>query len=297
MRLSRALTALVLLVSSGCAGRKGVQLASPLSVNAISDWNTAVDSAISSMKLSVPPDDKGKRDLAISYSTALVMSRYGTVRTGLMNGRAISSIVFDVLDLGLTGTVPIVNGARGKTILGSLATAFKGTQLSIDRNLFNQQTTSAILTAMDTCVLRQRQLLDRKRLLPASDYSKFDAYSDLVYLYGCTTLAGALEELVETQSVAAREQKSIIVTITEQERDNFEAIQKAYLASVDGDKSIALAFLKAMGVQDVSSDSTKQAFLDAYRMLALSALTNADGKAKFLSVATKVRFDQIRAAT
>src|SRR5450432_1571471 len=152
MRLSLAITSLALLVSGGCAGRKGVQLANPLSVNAISDWNTAVDSAISSMKLSVPPDDKGKRDLAISYSTALVMARYGTVRTGLMNGRAISSIVFDVLDLGLTGTVPIVNGARGKTILGSLATAFKGTQLSIDRNLFNQQTTSAILTAMDTCV-------------------------------------------------------------------------------------------------------------------------------------------------
>ena len=288
MRLSRALTSLVLLVSSGCAGRKGVQLANPLSVNAISDWSTAVDSAINSMKLDVPPDEKGRRNLAISYSTALVMARYGTVRTSLMSGRAVSSIVFDVLDLGLTGTVPIVNGARGKTILGSLATAFKGTQLSIDRNLFNQQTTSAILTAMDTCVLRQRQLLDTKRLLPASDYSKFDAYSDLVYLYGCTTLAGALEELVETQSVAARQQKSTIVTITEQERDSFEAVQKAYIASVDGDKAIALAFLKGMGVQDVSSESTKQAFLDAYQKLAFPALTSTDGKAKFLSVASKV---------
>src|SRR5258706_13744099 len=156
----------------GCAARRGVHLATPQSVNAISVWTSAVDDEIAKMKIGAPApsDDKGKRDVAIAYSTALIMAQYGTVRTSLMAGRAISSIVFDVIDLGATAAVPIVNGTRGKTILGSLATGFKGTQLSIDRNLFNQQTTAAILTAMDTCVVRQRKLLDTKRSLPVSDY-------------------------------------------------------------------------------------------------------------------------------
>src|SRR5258708_10751717 len=216
MRIASGLAVLALVLSSGCASRRGVQLATASSVSAISVWSEAAQKAVSEVKIGAPAatDEKGKRDIAIAYSTALIMAQYGTVRTSLMSGRAISSIAFDILDLGLTAAVPITNGSRGKTILGSLATGFKGTQLSIDRNLFNQQTTAAILTAMDTCVLRQRKLLDSKRTLPVSDYSIFDAYSDLVYLYGCTTLAGAMEELVETQSVAARQQKNTIVTIT-----------------------------------------------------------------------------------
>jgi hypothetical protein len=287
MRLPCALTLLLLVGSVGCAARKGIQLATPDSVNAIAAWREAVNKSILELKIGAPTDEKGKRDVAIAYSTALVMAQYGTVRTSLMKGRAIGSIVFDVLDLGLTSSVPITNGARGKTILGSLATGLKGTQLSIDRNLFNQQTTGAILTAMDTCVLRQRRLIDTKRALPVADYSMYDAYSDLVYLYGCTTLAGALEELVETQSAAARQEKTTLITITEQERDKFQAAQKAYIASVDGDKTIALAFLKEMGVQNLTSASAKQDFLDAYQKLGFLALTNADQKAKFLAAALK----------
>jgi hypothetical protein len=279
---------LALVLSSGCAGRRGVQLATKSSVAAISVWNTAVGDAVTATKIGAPSDDKGKRDLAIAYSTALVMAQYGSVRTSLMNGRAGTSIAFDVLDLGLTSTVPIVNGARGKTILGAIATGFKGTQLSIDRNLFNQQSTSAILTAMDTCVLRQRKLLDTKRALPVANYSMYDAYSDLVYLYGCTTLAGAMEELVETQSVAARQEKVTLVPITPEERDKFAAAQPAYIASIDGDKKVALDFLKAMDVQNLTTTSTRQDFINAYQTLGFKALSDADFKTKFLAAATKV---------
>jgi hypothetical protein len=287
MRIGLAFVSLGFLCFSGCGARKGVHLATPDSINAISTWRTASVAAISDITIGAPTDEKGKRDVAISYSTALVMAQYGTVRTSLMKGRAVGSIVFDVLDLGLTTSVPIVNGQRGKTILGALATGFKGTQLSIDRNLFNEQTTSAILTAMDGCILRQRKVIDTKRALSVADYSIYDAYSDLVYLYGCTTLAGALEELVETQSVATREQKNTVVTITDAELGNFKDAQTAFLASVDGDKSAALAFLKEMGVTNLTAQSSKADFTDAYRKLGVEALTKADGKTKFLAAAVK----------
>jgi hypothetical protein len=272
---------------SGCAARKGVHLATPDSIDAISTWRTASVAAINDITIGAPTDERGKRDVAVSYSTALVMAQYGTVRTSLLKGRAVGSIAFDVLDLGLTTTVPIVNGQRGKTILGALATGFKGTQLSIDRNLFNEQTTSAILTAMDGCILRQRRVLDTKRTLSVADYSIYDAYSDLVYLYGCTTLAGALEELVETQSVATREQKNTVVTITDVELDKFRLAQTAFDASVDGDKVTALAFLKEMGVTNLTAQSRKADFTDAYRKLGVDALTKEEGKTKFLAAAAK----------
>jgi hypothetical protein len=147
---------------------------------------------------------------------------------------------------------------------------------------------ATILTAMDTCVLRQRKLLDTKRALPVANYSMYDAYSDLVYLYGCTTLAGAMEELVETQSVAARQEKVTLVPITPEERDKFAAAQPAYIASIDGDKKVALDFLKAMDVQNLTTTSTRQDFINAYQTLGFKALSDADFKTKFLAAATKV---------
>ena len=150
---------------SGCASQRPVKLVTPAGQNTISEWLTSVKGAVENATVPPPTDVKGKRNLAIAYTEAAVLSHYESVRAAISNGRAATSIAFDILDLGLTTTVPIVNGARGKTILGALATGFKGTQLSIDRNLFYQQTTSAILSAMDTCVLRQRRLLTNRRAL------------------------------------------------------------------------------------------------------------------------------------
>jgi hypothetical protein len=286
MRFMLAFMSVGVICISGCAYRKGVHLATPDSIDAISTWRTASIAAVSDINIGVPTDDKGKRDVAISYSTALVMAQYGSVRTSLMKGRAVGSIVFDVLDLGLTTTVPIANGQRGKTILGALATGFKGTNLSIDKNFFNQQTTSAILAAMDGCILRERKVVDTKRALSVADYSIYDAYSDLVNLYGCTTLAGAMEELVETQSVATREQRSTIVTISAAELDNFKGAQAAFIASVDDGKLAALAFLNEMGVTNLTAQSSKEDFIAAYRKLNVAALTTTDGKTKFLAAAS-----------
>src|SRR5258708_26895127 len=209
MRIDSGLAVLALVLSSGCASRRGVQLATASSVSAISVWSEAAQKAVSEVKIGAPAatDEKGKRDLAIAYSTALIMAQYGTVRTSLMSGRAISSIAFDILDVGLTAAVPITNGSRGKTILGSLATGFKGTNLSIDRNLFNEQTTATILSAMDTCVLRQQKVIADKSALTIDRYTIYNGYADLTRLYGCTTLAGALQELSENQAGAAKQEQ------------------------------------------------------------------------------------------
>jgi hypothetical protein len=276
---------LTIIFIDGCAFRKPIQLIPSNTKSALQQWEGAVKGAMSESGMAAPTDDAGKRNLAIAYTEAAVMSRYVAVRTNLTYGRAATSIAFDVIDLGSTVAVPIINGARGKTILGALATGIRGTQLSIERNIFDQQSMAAILSAMDTCVLRQRSLLANRRTLPVGQYMLYDAYADLVQLYSCTTLAGALQQLTETQSAAAEEQRRSIAPITISERDQFAAVQSAFQKSVNGDKTAALSFLKALKIEGLTANSEPADFVTGYRSLAVNALTDSRFRTQFFAAA------------
>lgn len=261
-------------VSVGCVARHPVNIASPSGVNAIERWRIAAKAALTDTLTTAPTTDQGKRNFALSYSEALVMGRYGAIRNNLMNGRAATAVTLDVINLGLTATVPIVNGSRGKTILGSIATGLQGTQSSIDRNVFQQQTTGAILAAMDTCVTRQRRVLGEHRLLPVPQYDEYDVYGDLVQLYGCTTLAGAVQELTETQAIESRNTRQTLVPVSDATVSEFRSIQSAFIESVDGDKKAALGFLTRLKVQGLTEASSKEQFIAAYRGLLAAAGSN-----------------------
>ena len=288
---AHALLLSVALLLGGC--RKHIDLAPPANAQAITTWYKALEGLTSLPGGQAPASAKEKRNLAIAYSEALVMSRYGAIRSGINSGRSWGSVAFDVLDLGLTSTVPIVNGARGKSILGALATGFKGSRLSVDKNVFNEQTTGAILSAMDACVLRQRGVLAKARSRPADQYLVYDAYSDLVQLYGCTTLAGAVRELVETQAVSTRLERDIaakgnvtIAPVSVAELTSFSDVSKAFAGSVGEDKKKAVAFLEGMGVTTVTVASSAADLIQAYRELHLDTLAGPD-REKFLAAAKK----------
>lgn len=277
-----------LLALAGCAAHKPIKVADPPTVTALKEWSAAVAEAINDNKLvTVGTDPKSRRDYAIAYSEAAVMSRYGALRHSLSNGRALTAIAFESLSLAATTAVPIVNGSRGKTILGALATGLTGTHMSIDRNLFREQSTGAILSAMETCVTRQRGVLAEKRALPVDKYLIFDAYSDLVTLLGCTTFAGAVQELSETQGAAAVAQRRVVAPVTTLERDAFETVQKEFVKSLDGDGAAARAFLTAMHVAGISAGTPREKLIDAYRELSVPALTKTADRATFFAEAKK----------
>ena len=287
MRMATAIPAVVCLFA-GCSSRKPVQMVTPETKSTMQNWVDAVQDAIKEKALEQNlANPKERRNYAIAYTEAAIMSRYGALRNNLMRGRATTSIAFEILELGLTTSVPIVNGERGKTILGALASGFKGTQLSIDRNLFSEQTTGAILSAMDTCILRQRRLLRERRSLPADEYFLYDAYADLTTMFGCTTLAGAVQELSETQAAAARVERRVIAPVSEEERDDFETIQKQFISSLEGDKVAAVAFLTGMKVENISTSSSADELRAAYRNLRFQALTDSTARAKFMNEAQK----------
>jgi hypothetical protein len=270
----------------GCAERHPVRIATPPTIDAISAWVVAVNAALTTTNTGAPATPIEKRNKALSYSEALVMARYGETRKVLVKGRAITEISFDVLNLGLAGTVPIVNGARGKTILGALATGFLGIQKSVDKNLFQQQTTAALLSAMDSCVIKESAVIDGHRALDISQYDEYGVYADLVGLYGCTTLPGAIQELTETQSAASKETKENFAPVTEKTLAAFGAIQAAFAESAKSDRVAAIKFLKLLKVGGVTDSSTEAELLVAYQGL-LPLAAKADFRKKMQDAANK----------
>lgn len=271
--------ALIVFCISGCSAHRPIKIATLPAVDAVGTWRTAVNNAVKEA-LTPPTTPEAKRNLALSYSEALVMSRYGAVRNSLMNGRAAAAIAFDVANLGLTAAIPIVNGSRGKTILGAIATGLQGMQLSIDRNLFQQQTTSALLSAMDSCVAKQRRVLADHRLLPMPQYDEYGAYADLVQLYGCTTLAGAVQELTETQAAESRNTKQVIAPVSASTLTTFSTIQAAFIAALDGNKKAAVDFLTRLKVPGLSEASTRDELVAAYRGLLGAAASSEEVRQK-----------------
>ena len=284
--------AVMLMVGVGCAVKKPILVVNPPAQNALTTWISAVKGALTGAGYAntVSLNQKEGRNVAISYSEAAVMARYTALRNRLMRGRAATKVIFDVIDLGLTAAVPISNGTRGKTILGSLATGFKGANLSVDRNVFNEQSTATILSAMDTCVMRQRTLIANNSNLPVDRYTIYNGYADLARLFGCTTLSGALQELSENQAVAAKQaqQRTLLASITVDRVNELREIQIAFAASAAADKKLAVAFLQEMKVQGLTEASDAKEFLAAYRGLAV-LLGQPTEVERFVEAARKVK--------
>lgn len=288
--LCPVLTAWLCVGGVGCSVKKPIRLVNTQGEVALSDWKVAVKKALPEADLATQQG----RNLAVSYSEAAIMARYITVREKLLTGRASTNIAFDVAVLGLTTAVPISNGARGKTILGALATGFKGTDLSIDRNVFNEQSTTTILSAIDTCVLRQQKVIADKASLPADNYSIYNGYSDLTRLYGCTTLAGALQELGENQAIAARQaqERTLIIPISSELKQQLTDIRNAYLASIrTPEKALALQFLAELDVAGFTASSSEDALIGAYRALS-NVLGNATASTRFIEAAKRAKLLQ-----
>ncbi|MDX2149136.1 MAG: hypothetical protein SFV54_00245 [Bryobacteraceae bacterium] len=285
-RLSSSLCcAALMLGATACSGRRPVRIAAPNAVDAVTDWRKAVSDEIKQSFTGAPTAPEDIRNKALSFSEALVVARYGNIRESLSRGRAVSAVAFDALNIGLTAAVPIVNGSRGKTILGALATGFQGVNNSIDKNVFQQQTTGALLTAMDSCVARQRAVLAQRRLLPFARYDEYNAYSDLVVLYGCTTLAGMVQELTETQAVESKNLKTVLKPVDSTTLTAFQELQAAFVKSLDGDSKAARKFLELLKVPGVTATSTREELTALYRGLLGAAAGSEEFRRTMLQVA------------
>ena len=115
----------------------------------------------------------------------------------LYTGKGVEGLTTDIANLGLTAASTITLVTRTKTILSALATAVAGVGLSVDKNVFGQQTFAALASAMQARRDQARKTILDNELRGVDVYSLDQALVYLVAYFYSGTLPGALEEIQE----------------------------------------------------------------------------------------------------
>lgn len=120
-----------------------------------------------------------------------INQNYNVYVTNLTSGKASTNIVYDSVNLGLTGGAAIATPASVKTGLAALSTFFQGQKQSIDKNLFSDQAIFALTSIME---IRRTEVLGRiRQSLLRTDYTLGSALIDLDEYYRAGTLQNALQ--------------------------------------------------------------------------------------------------------
>jgi hypothetical protein len=155
--------------------------------------------------------DEGKQQLAraarndIAWGLmGLMDDLYNVYSANLYSGKGALAVTGDAANLGLTTAVAIASRTAAKTLFGALGTAVTGINLSVNKNVFSQQTYQVIALAMET---RRTAIfseisdgLAKKTVL---DYPLTAVKRDLVlYLYA-GSLPGGLQEIQKEAGAAS----------------------------------------------------------------------------------------------
>ena len=135
---------------------------------------------------------------------AIVDELYNKYSANLFSGKGAIAVTGDAASLGLTSAVAIASKTAAKTLFGALGTAVTGMNLSLDKNLFAQQTYQVIALAMET---RRTALFnvisDGLAQKSVMEYPLSAVKRDLVlYLYA-GSLPGGLQEIQREAGAAS----------------------------------------------------------------------------------------------
>lgn len=117
-------------------------------------------------------------------------------------GKNTVAIVGDVLVLGLGAGGTIATNVATKTIFAALGTSFSGLNLSVDKNLYAQQSFQVIGIAMQTRRDKVRAYIVQSLTQEIADYPLAKAKRDLIAYMSAGTLAAGLQELQEEAGAA-----------------------------------------------------------------------------------------------
>lgn len=170
------------------------------------------------MKESPMQTDKARvyRDTMVAGIEAEIEHNYQDYKLRLSSQRAFALTVADMVELGTSASITVVGSSATKELLGAALTAFKGSRISVDKNYFQEKTTTALTSSMDARRDRIRDRIAHKLTLSVTAYTFEEARRDLFELFYAGTLPSALEELASTASASASDARA-----------NFESIDKA----------------------------------------------------------------------
>jgi hypothetical protein len=215
------------------------------------------------------------------YETKLFLNQ-GTFRIGS-----------DFLQLGLAAGSTVTKGERGKTILSALLSGVAGVSLSVDKNLFRQQTVQAIASSMEANRDRIKTIILQQLKQDTSTYPFEAARSDLIRYFFAGTLPSGLQQLHQDAAANAQAQKVNLNQVqvsnisAEDVKSVSEANQAIGKAFQDNDLTKVTSFLKAMGA--ISEDSPGKDKLE-------SALRELGKKITTDEALRKKYFDEVKKA-
>jgi len=196
----------------------------------------------------------------------------------------------DFLQLGLAAGSTVSMGARGKTILSALLTGVTGLNLSIDKNLFRQQTVQAIASSMEANRDRIKTSILKQLSNDATAYPLAAARADLIHYFFAGTLGSGLQQLSQTAATDAKTQSSAlaqaqVATFSKSQAQSALELRQVVSAALAGnDLSKVIVWLRAMGVSITDAASKAEVEKD-YRDLGAKILTDTTLRDKYFAEA------------
>jgi hypothetical protein len=129
---------------------------------------------------------------------------YNVYSANLYSGKGAIAVTGEAANLGLTTAVAIATRTAAKTLFGALGTAVTGINLSVNKNVFAQQTYQVIALAMETRrTAIYTEISDGLAKKTVLEYPLTAVKRDLVlYLYA-GSLPGGLQEIQKEAGAAS----------------------------------------------------------------------------------------------
>jgi len=187
----------------------------------------------------------------IERSTLVIDANYEEFIAALGEGRSQGNFIADIIELGTSAVIGIVDNVNTLQILGVSLTAFRGARSSYDLNFYEKQTTPILINMMDTGRNRVYQVIIQKKERSTANYSLTEAMKDVVAYYNAGTLIRAFAELSKDAAIQSR--------ISEEEVLRLQGVQVSPLATQPAvDSSIrALNVLRQLA-KDLKDESKKE---------------------------------------
>lgn len=164
--------------------RGGQQPIDPPATTVAAATYYAPERAISAFYAASPDAREGMtpeqyRDKVVRLRLLAIDSRYKTFVEELHGAKAGIGLGADIATLVIGGVGTFVAGETTKSVLSAATAVIAGTRVSVDKNLFYDQTLPAIVSQMDAERAKQRLVIEKGMAQPAATYSLANALSDL----------------------------------------------------------------------------------------------------------------------
>jgi hypothetical protein len=161
--------------------------------------------------------DKKTAEAAVAVRNKMVYSLMAEIdyvfydyETKLFLNEGLSQVGADFLQLGMAAGGTLTNGTRGKTILAALLTGMTGVDLSVDKNVFRQQTVQAITSSMEANRDRIKTIIIQQLDQTTTSYPYPAARADLIHYFFAGTLPGGLQQLNQDAGTNAKSEKAAL---------------------------------------------------------------------------------------